>query len=234
MQKNYGFLSGNALKIIALISMTIDHVGYILFPNVLWLRVVGRIAFPLFAFLIAEGCKHTKNKTKYVLLIFILGVICQIFAYFFGGQTKLNILLTFSFSIGLIYLLQWFKQSIKLNNKKHIALSLILFIAAVAATFVLTSDYLSFSPLKVDYGFWGIMVAVFVSMFDNHYAKTTMLLFGLILVSISSWNIQWFCLLSVILVFWYNGERGKYKLKYLFYLYYPLHIAVLYLLAFVI
>lgn len=234
MQKNYGFLSGNALKIIALISMTIDHVGYILFPNVLWLRVVGRIAFPLFAFLIAEGCKHTKNKTKYVLLIFILGVICQIFAYFFGGQTKLNILLTFSFSIGLIYLLQWFKQSIKLNNKKHIALSLILFIAAVAATFVLNSDYLAFSPLKVDYGFWGIMVAVFVSMFDNHYAQTTMLLLGLILVSISSWNIQWFCLLSVILVLWYNGKRGKYKLKYLFYLYYPLHIAVLYLLAFVI
>ena len=75
---------------------------------------------------------------------------------------------------------------------------------------------------------------IFVSMFDNHYAKTTMLLFGLILVSISSWNIQWFCLLSVILVLWYNGKRGKYKLKYLFYLYYPLHIAVLYLLAFVI
>lgn len=234
MKSNYGFLSGNALKIIALITMTLDHIGYILLLDVLWLRVVGRIAFPLFAYLIAEGCKHTKSKLKYFLLIFLLGVVCQVFAYFFAGQTKLNILLTFSFSIGLIYLLYWVKNSIKNQNKKQTALSIILFVVCLAATYLLTSSSLSFSPLSVDYGFWGIMVAVLVSLFNNHYIKAGMLAVGLVILCLNYSLVQWFCLFSVLLVLWYNGQRGKHNLKYLFYVYYPLHLGVLYLLQFIV
>ena len=234
MKNKGGFLSGNALKIIALVSMTIDHIGYILLPELIWMRIVGRIAFPLFAFLIAEGCKHTKNKLKYFLLIFGLGVVCQLFSYFFGGQTKLNILLTFSFSIGLIYLLEWLKNSIKNKNSKHIALSSVAFVLSVVATYFFTSNNLSFSPLKVDYGFWGIMVPVVVSIFVNHYIKVCLFALCLVILCFGYSFTQWFCLLSVVLVLWYNGERGKHKLKYLFYVYYPVHLAVLYLLQFII
>ena len=234
MKQNYGFLSGNALKIIALVTMTLDHIGYILLPEIVWLRIIGRIAFPVFAYLIAEGCKYTKNKLKYFLLIFLLGLFCQVFAYCFAGQTKLNILLTFSFSIALIYLLNWIKTSIKNANKKHIAISVILFVLSLVATFLLTSNSLSFSPISVDYGFWGIMVAVLVSVFDNHYLKAVLFAIALILVSLNYSIIQWFSLVSVALVLWYNGKRGKYNLKYLFYVYYPLHLAVIYLLKLII
>ena len=61
-------LSGNMLKIIAAVSMFIDHMGAVLFPGVMIFRILGRIAFPIFAFMIAEGCRYTKNRIKYFLL----------------------------------------------------------------------------------------------------------------------------------------------------------------------
>lgn len=234
MKNNNGFLSSNALKIIALVTMTIDHIGFILFPEIVWLRIIGRIAFPLYAYLIAEGCKYTKNKLKYFLLIFLLGCFCQIFSYFFGGQTKLNILVTFSFSIAIIYVIQWLKNSVANGNKKHTIISAFVLIVGIVGTYLLTSNSLYFAPIKVDYGFWGIMVPVLVSVFDNKYLKLLMFAVGLVLVAFGSSVIQWFSLLSIVLVLWYDGTRGKYNLKYLFYVYYPVHLAVLYLLAFVI
>ena len=66
-------LSGNALKIIAAITMLIDHIGVILLPQITLFRVIGRISFPIFAFMIAEGCAHTKNKLRYFYRFFCLG-----------------------------------------------------------------------------------------------------------------------------------------------------------------
>ena len=61
-----GFISGNQLKIIALVAMTWDHMGKQLFPQIGWLQIVGRLAFPIFAYMIAEGCAYTKNRKKYL------------------------------------------------------------------------------------------------------------------------------------------------------------------------
>ena len=71
-------LSGNTLKIIALIAMTLDHLCLLVFPEMQWFRIIGRIAMPIFAYMIAEGCRYTKNKVKYFLMVFVLGVICQV------------------------------------------------------------------------------------------------------------------------------------------------------------
>ena len=64
----FGLLSNNMLKIIAAIFMVCDHVGVILFPKIEFLRIIGRLSFPIFAYLIAEGAKHTKNKLRHFLL----------------------------------------------------------------------------------------------------------------------------------------------------------------------
>ncbi len=77
-KNNFGFLNGNTLKFIACITMLIDHVGLILFPQFAIFRILGRISFPLFAFMIAEGCRYTKNKLKHFLMIFGLGILCQL------------------------------------------------------------------------------------------------------------------------------------------------------------
>ncbi|MBO7736222.1 MAG: hypothetical protein J6S22_00120, partial [Clostridia bacterium] len=67
------FLSGNSIKILAAIAMVVDHVGLLFFPFNPIFRMIGRLAFPLFAYMIAEGCKYTKNKWKYLLLMAGLG-----------------------------------------------------------------------------------------------------------------------------------------------------------------
>jgi len=229
----YGFLNANVLKIVALFAMTIDHVGYIFFPEVEVLRLIGRLAFPIFAFFIAEGCRYTRNKWRYFGLIFVLGLLFEVFARFVGHTEDCNIFITFSLSILLIYLLMWAKKSIKEKNKKMASISSIAFFVAVAAVYVLTVVLPPYTArlTSVDYGFWGVMVPVFVALFDWHYAKVIMFAFGLVLMCAlrsPMWLDQWFCLITVPLIMWYNGERGKYRLKYLFYVYYPAHLVLLY------
>lgn len=59
-----GGISATALKIIGMIAMTIDHIGYFLFPQIEAFRIIGRIAYPIFAYMIAEGCRYTRNKVE--------------------------------------------------------------------------------------------------------------------------------------------------------------------------
>ena len=59
-------LTNNQLKIIAMVSMALDHIGLLFFPDVMLFRALGRIAFPIFAYMIAEGCRYTKNRAKYL------------------------------------------------------------------------------------------------------------------------------------------------------------------------
>jgi len=229
----FEFLSANALKIIALVAMTIDHVGVIFFPSQIIWRIFGRLAFPLFAFFIAEGTKHTRNKLRYFLVIFALGVVCEIVARAFAHTTECNILLTFSISIGLVYALDWLKKSVSQGNPNHAVWASVVLVVAIGAAFVASHvlpQYISWFD-GFDYGFFGIMVPVFVSVFDNKWLKLLCFATGLVLMVLLRtpyWAVQWCCLVAVVLVLFYNGKRGKINIKYLFYAYYPLHLAVLY------
>ena len=65
-------LTNNQLKIIAMLAMLSDHIGKVLLPQYQILQIIGRLAFPIFAFMIAEGCFYTKNKVRYFLTVFLL------------------------------------------------------------------------------------------------------------------------------------------------------------------
>ena len=99
-------LSSNALKLIALVSMTVDHIGLILFPQYRVLRIIGRIAFPIFAYMIAEGCRYTSNRIRYFLTIFLLGAAVQVFFWLIRRSVYQHVLITFSMSIVLIFSVQ--------------------------------------------------------------------------------------------------------------------------------
>ena len=71
-------MTGFHLKLIALTTMFIDHIGAVFFPQVTLLRVIGRISFPLYAFLIAEGCRYTRNRGRYALGLGVFALISEI------------------------------------------------------------------------------------------------------------------------------------------------------------
>ena len=104
--------NGATLKLIACALMLIDHFGFIYLNSATDVsyvfRGLGRIAFPIFAFFIAEGCKYTKNKFRHFAFMFSAGVICEVFIVIFTRQFIGNIFLTFSISTSLIYLLEIF------------------------------------------------------------------------------------------------------------------------------
>ena len=90
-------LTGNQLKILAMIAMTCDHIGVQLFPQTLWLRVLGRLAMPIYAYMIAEGCRHTRDRKKYFLRLFGMGVLCQ--AVYFAAMGSLYMCILISLGI---------------------------------------------------------------------------------------------------------------------------------------
>ena len=113
MQNNTKFsppLSGNILKYIAALSMLLDHIGVIFFPNEITFRILGRLALPIFAYMIAEGCRYTRNKLRYFLYVFGLAFACQLVYFIYDGDTYMCILVTFSLAILMIYALQFFKN----------------------------------------------------------------------------------------------------------------------------
>lgn len=216
------FLSGNTLKIIAAISMLIDHIGYMFFPDILIFRIIGRLAFPIFAYMIAEGCRYTKNKLRYFTTIFILALICQC-AYFYSvGDMYLNVLVTFSLSIALIFS---FQQCLKALGQ-GLYVNALLFPLSVLLVYIFTLYF------KIDYGFPGIMLPLFASIIspkDEYSRKVNVALFtvGLFILSLSLGGVQYYSLLASGLLLMYSGKRGKYKMKYFFYVFYPLHLLVL-------
>lgn len=222
-------LSGNTLKVIAAVTMMVDHTGMILFPWIEAFRLIGRIAFPLFAFFIAEGCRYTRNKRKYLGMILFLGLIFHAVFVLATGQTLLNIFITFSFSIILIYLLQKVKKELGEGTWKNKILFGILFFGMLFFTYLFTSCF------EVDYGFFGIMLPVIVSLFDGLWKRKAAFLIGILLLVASIHTyFQSFCLLAVPILFLYNGTRGKYKMKYFFYVFYPVHLSILFLLDIII
>ncbi len=217
-------LSGNQLKIIALITMTIDHIGVQLYPQYTILRIIGRLSFPIFAFMIAEGCRYTKNRPRYLLSMAGLALICQL-VYLVAMQSLYQcVLVTFSLAICLIYLLD---NALKRKN----GVSLIASAAGFAAVFFVCECLPNLLPnidFAIDYGIWGVLLPVFVYLGRTRKQQLCLAAVDMLFLSITLQGVQWYSFAVLPLLAVYSGKRGKLKLKYLFYVYYPLHLVVIY------
>ncbi len=233
--------SAFTLKIFACIFMAVDHIGVRIYPDNEQLRIIGRLAFPIFAYFIAEGCRYTRSKLKRFLSVFLLGIFCEAFYISYSGEYYGNILITFSISILLIYLLQAVKRQLN-GGKMHLKiLSLVAFAAALVASFLFCRDY------GVDYGFAGVLVPLLVSLpdykegeaprslcrFDKRYIKLILLAVGLLLVvmELPFFSNQLWSLAAIPLIALYNGKVGRFKFKYGFYIFYPAHLAIIEMIA---
>ena len=222
MENRFAVLTGNQLKLIAAVAMLLDHAGILLFPRIAAFRILGRLAYPIFAYMIAEGCHYTRNKLRYFLMLFGLGAGCQLVYYFFSGDTYMNILLTFSCSVLLIYALQALSK--EQDWLRQFWLS-ILFAVAFSGAYGLTR------LVTIDYGFWGIMTPVFVSLAKTRkwlrWAEMLLLGAGLLLLAADMGGIQHYALLVLPILLLYSGKRGKANMKYFFYIFYPVHLVLL-------
>ena len=227
-KNKFGFLSSNALKLIAMAAMVIDH-GSVIFigpESNIW-RHIGRIAFPIFAFMIAEGAVHTKNKFLYASRLLAFAVISEVpFDMAFNGQylefKDQNVYFTLFLGLISVYCLDFFRK------KKVGALGVITtFVCALGAHFLLS-----------DYGFMGVVVITLMYMFstvktDARYLGFALAGFVTSIVYVFPAGIgfissQVYAALCVVPLALYNGKRGRRMNKYFFYAFYPVHILVLY------
>ena len=221
-------LTGNQLKMIALIAMTADHVGKQLFPRLVFLQIIGRLAFPIYAYLIAEGCHFTRDRKGYLGRMAALAVVCQAVYFLAEGSLYMSVLVTFSISIGLIYLLDAAQNAPSPVRLITAGAGLLTALYLCAFLRIPGSDY------AIDYGFIGVMLPVMVYLGKDTKQKLLLTALCLVLLAWSFGGIQWYCLLSLPLLALYNGQRGKPGIKNFFYIYYPAHLVVIYLFSLIL
>ena len=212
-------LNANHLKIIAMISMFIDHFGYLCFPEVSIFRIIGRLAFPLYAYFISEGYRYTRNKDKYLLKMFLMGLLFSTIFLVLTKQVYVSVLLTFCGSIIAM------KAYDKLREKPH-------FLKDVAiALIVLVICILSY-VLQMDYSMAGILIPFLVYIANNNTQKIVFFTLGNLFAAIVLMSpLQLFGLLAVAVVVFYNGEKGKLNLKHFFWWYYPAHFILIWIIS---
>lgn len=238
-------LSKNVLQMIAIISMLIDHIGftliingklygydYELYQNALklesakeWIfwssicRHIGRISFPIFAFFIVEGFRRTSNVIKYVLRILFFALLSEIpFDLMVSNRLVYldaqNVLWTYL--IGLLMLV-----SIKILSMDIDILHVVIVMITLVITFF----------LKTDYWCEGILLIFIFYKFRHDLVVKFGIAFIITLVE-SIEKYHGVACLSIILLFFYDGTKGYLDLKRFSYMFYPLHMLILYGIVF--
>ncbi|MBQ9424435.1 MAG: hypothetical protein IJU42_00635 [Erysipelotrichaceae bacterium] len=219
--RNCQILDGTMLKLIAMTSMVFDHAGDLFFHDQLWMRMIGRLAMPLFSFCIAEGYRYTKDRKKYLLRIGLFALISEIpFDLAFTGKIDLshqNIMLTFFLSILALMISDRIRGDGKNTWKTILSYLVVLFTAIL--TLVVKADYTLFAVIAV------FLFHIFEE--KKHWIRCTV---GVAFLALTR-TMGYYCTtgLSIIPLLLYNGKKGK-GLKWLFYLFYPGHLLLLYLI----
>lgn len=197
-------LSSYHLKLIAALTMLLDHAGAILYPETDWLRTVGRISFPLFLWLLIQGEKHTRDVWRYGLRLGLLGLLSQPIYQFAFDTTQLNVL--FHLLVGLACLHV---------TRKQPELTWIVWISAALGTEI----------LNISYGSYGIVLLVLFRYFQPSSLWWLVWIGVNLLYVIPFGTFQLPVIVVPLLFLLFNGQRGP-QIRW-FYGFYPGHIAAL-------
>jgi hypothetical protein len=206
------------LKIIGVASMLVDHIGLMFFPDVEILRVIGRIALPIFAFLLTEGLLKTRNLKAYMLRLVIFAFISQVpyglFNYVTGHDPfTLNIFFLLALGLGALALAR---------RVKDIWLQIIIVMAAAILATI----------FRIDYGAYGILLILSCYLIHRRAILGATLLviftlFTLLLLPYPKSLIQAFAIVSLPFILGYAGKPGIKISRWWFYWFYPIHLALL-------
>ena len=192
------------MKLVGIISMTLDHIGKVFYPQYIIFQILGRVAFPLFAYQLTIGFEKTSNRKKYLERLLIFALLSQPIFYLVTKKLELNIL--FTLALGFWALSSWEKA------KYHHFL------------------FIFFLSLFVEYQIYGILMILGFFVIKKFLFQ--ILYFGFNnLIYLVLWNVpffQFYSLLSLLFIYKINFLKVKLP-KYFFYIFYPGHLLVIYL-----
>lgn len=233
LQNSKKGITGSTLKIIAVVTMLIDHIGAAVLgrfivgglaadPVGLWnaysvMRCIGRISFPIYCFLLVEGFKHTHDIKKYAMRLGIFAIASEVpfDLCFQGGELSpdyQNVFFTLFIGLVTIAIINMIRESILDSVMKYM---LILAIAILAMGLA--------SLLHADYGWKGILCITVIYIFRNNKLEQAV-------AGAASFLWEMPAPLAFLPILTYNGKRGS-DIKYFFYMFYPLHLLLLYLVC---
>lgn len=257
MQKG---LTAFQLKVIGITLMVCDHIHqmFVMEGAPTWLTMVGRIVAPIFLFLSAEGFYYTRNKLGYLrnLLVgfWVMSVIQFILPRVMPNdnvQLMNNIFGTLFIAVLLMSAIDYLKEGIAHKSSRKWLTGLLIIIGVIGygiGTFLLFSNpdtvmlavYSTMvipNIMFVEGGFLLVLLAVFFYLFRGNKGLQISALVIVALVStgfsfqgLLSSNFQWLMVFAAIPIYWYNGQEGR-KMKWFFYIFYPLHLVILYMAA---
>lgn len=258
--------SGYHLKMIALITMLIDHIAavvilriynasfsitgsmkrsdYIGDKIIIWtaehqnlvytiyenMRLIGRMAFPIYCFLLVEGFLHTRNVKKYGLRLLLFAFLSEIpFDLALTGQIwdtgYSNVFFTLAIALAAMWAFSYIEKFTEFWKEKQWDSFLGVLVTAMAGIFVIAvCGGFAEIVLKTDYGFAGILAIA--AMYLLRHTKEVGFVAGVFALTIFSSSIEMFALCMLYPIIRYDGTRGK-SLKYVFYLFYPMHLLIL-------
>lgn len=237
-------LNSNALKMIAIIAMTIDHIAWLVFPDYphevlpVILHTIGRLTCPIMCYFIAEGYHYTKNIRKYTCRLFVFAVISH-FAYIFASADFVDRKSFIPFYYGnilnqtsVIWPLAWGLVMLRIVNSEKIPkqwVKTVLILLICLVTF--PSDWsciaslciLAFGTNRGKLRTQSMWLIIYVAIYATVYCFAIDRVYGLVQMGV---------VLAIPFIKLYNGKRGKNPrvnkiMKWFFYIYYPLHLAIL-------
>lgn len=237
-------LTSNMLRGLACIFMLSDHLWATLVPGNMWMTYLGRLAFPIFAFQITEGYRHTSDFRKYAQRLLIFGLISEIpFNLMYAGSVIFpfhqNVMFTLLLGLLSIRSIDTVCEIIKSHGAAKSLIKPVLIVAGC-----LLGATVGF----VDYGFWGVMIMIAFHIFRGFRGAWIFQLAAMIYINCKAFQgmfipvevfgqtiefaTQGFAILALIPIWLYSGRKGKSSkaLQYGFYAFYPVHMLILALL----
>lgn len=214
----YQRVDGAVLKLIACLSMFIDHLGAVCFSGMMGFRIIGRLAFPIYCFLLVEGAVHTHDMKKYILRMGIFALISEIpFDLAFYHRLVYTGHQNVFFTLGLGLLAIWFlEHPIEQLDIPDVLYKLLVIIAAG-----LIAEF-----FNTDYGFTGIVV-ICVFYYLRGHPQLKYPIAAILLAAMG--GVEVYAVLALIPILLYNGQRVHQTkvMQYGFYIFYPAHLLLL-------
>lgn len=237
-------INQNMLKIIAVITMTIDHLGYFMFPEIRELRIIGRMAYPIFTYLFALSYRFTGNKVKLLTRLLIFAVVGNLLIAYAGDPEFVNIL--FLFALG------WFAfKAIDTLKQPMLYLIVVALLAYIAESFgvdygaygilTLTIFYVFHDKKVLQFGLFALLTILFSFQWlitaliaDPNYVNMLPQIFSRGIYSFTAYFPQVFAVMAILplSLYVYKAPKDKHAWtyvagQYFYYVYYPLHFALL-------